>query len=223
MPRVVVPPLPGVTRALGILHVDLRHDLLRSLLKQRTRLDRGARAPSSADLEPRPREVLEREQAGSDQHIELPARRPLLRPDAVHEPARSTSVPRGGAAIDASSPASATARARVRLRVRPRPRRGRARQRARAPHRRDRATPSCSRRSRPQGQPEPRADASPSTSRTQRLRRHRRSIDRNALGRGAPIARPGRHRAGRHHGLVPPGTKVEVDGYLNLLIDVRGK
>ncbi|MQA72896.1 MAG: hydantoinase/oxoprolinase family protein [Solirubrobacterales bacterium] len=39
IPQVVVPPTPGVTSALGILHVDLRHDLLAPVLQQIKHLD----------------------------------------------------------------------------------------------------------------------------------------------------------------------------------------
>jgi N-methylhydantoinase A len=42
IPRVVVPPSPGLTSALGILHVDLRHDFLRSVLEQAQELPAGA-------------------------------------------------------------------------------------------------------------------------------------------------------------------------------------
>jgi N-methylhydantoinase A len=39
IPQVVVPPTPGVTSALGILNVDLRHDLLAPVLQQVKHLD----------------------------------------------------------------------------------------------------------------------------------------------------------------------------------------
>jgi N-methylhydantoinase A len=48
-------------------------------------------------------------------------------------------------------------------------------------------------------------------------------FDRASLGPGATIGGPAVIEQDDTTVLVPPGTKVEVDGYLNLLIDVRGK
>jgi N-methylhydantoinase A len=41
IPRVIVPRWPGLTSALGILHVDLRHDFLRSVLKRANDVEPG--------------------------------------------------------------------------------------------------------------------------------------------------------------------------------------
>jgi N-methylhydantoinase A len=71
IPTVIVPPTPGVTSALGILQVDLRHDLLRSVLKQAHQIEPDELVPVFADLETEAHNVLEREQAGGEQRIEL--------------------------------------------------------------------------------------------------------------------------------------------------------
>jgi N-methylhydantoinase A len=47
-------------------------------------------------------------------------------------------------------------------------------------------------------------------------------FDRGSLGPGTGIAGPAVIEQDDTTVLVPPGTKVEVDGYLNLLIDARG-
>jgi len=71
MPKVIVPPTPGVTSALGILQVDLRHDLLRSVLKQAHQLEPDELVRVFEELEAEARQVLESEQAGAEQRIEL--------------------------------------------------------------------------------------------------------------------------------------------------------
>ena len=48
MPTVIVPPTPGVTSALGILQVDLRHDLLENLFQRALGAGGRARAPGPA-------------------------------------------------------------------------------------------------------------------------------------------------------------------------------
>ncbi|MEA2197459.1 MAG: N-methylhydantoinase [Solirubrobacteraceae bacterium] len=62
IPNVIVPPTPGVTSALGILQVDLRHDILRSVLTQTAHLEAGALEHVFAELEAEAAEILEREQ-----------------------------------------------------------------------------------------------------------------------------------------------------------------
>jgi N-methylhydantoinase A len=71
MPKVIVPPTPGVTSALGILQVDLRHDLLRSVLKQTHQIEPDELATVFDELRAEARAVLEREQASADQKVEL--------------------------------------------------------------------------------------------------------------------------------------------------------
>jgi N-methylhydantoinase A len=71
IPRVIVPPTPGVTSALGILQVDLRHDLLRSVLKQAHQIEPEELVEVFGELEAEAREVLEHEKAGSEQQVEL--------------------------------------------------------------------------------------------------------------------------------------------------------
>src|SRR3954451_12272078 len=71
MPKVIVPPTPGVTSALGILQVDLRHDLLRSVLKQAHQIEADELVKVFEELEAEARQVLESEQASAEQRIEL--------------------------------------------------------------------------------------------------------------------------------------------------------
>jgi N-methylhydantoinase A len=71
IPTVIVPPTPGVTSALGILQVDLRHDLLRSVLKQTDQIQPAELVAVFDELEAEAREVLEHERAGAEQKIEL--------------------------------------------------------------------------------------------------------------------------------------------------------
>jgi N-methylhydantoinase A len=62
IPHVVVPPAPGVTSALGILQVGLRHDILRSVLAQADQIDPGDLARVFAELEAEAVAILESEQ-----------------------------------------------------------------------------------------------------------------------------------------------------------------
>jgi N-methylhydantoinase A len=71
IPTVIVPPTPGVTSALGILQVDLRHDLLRSVLKQTDQLEPDELVTVFDELEAEAREVLEHERADGEHHVEL--------------------------------------------------------------------------------------------------------------------------------------------------------
>src|SRR5204862_6754469 len=57
IPTVVVPPTPGVTSALGILQVDLRHDLLRSVLKQAHQIEPDELVKVFEELEAEARQV----------------------------------------------------------------------------------------------------------------------------------------------------------------------
>jgi N-methylhydantoinase A len=62
IPHVVVPPAPGVTSALGILQVGLRHDILRSVLSQADQIDPDDLARVFAELEAEAVAILESEQ-----------------------------------------------------------------------------------------------------------------------------------------------------------------
>jgi len=62
IPFVVVPPAPGVTSALGILQVDLRHDMLRSVLAQTQHIDPVDLGRVFAELLQEASEILEAEQ-----------------------------------------------------------------------------------------------------------------------------------------------------------------
>jgi N-methylhydantoinase A len=72
IPRVVVPLTPGVTSALGILQVDLRHDLLAPVLQQVKNIDPDALARTFEDLRAEALEILEGESIPDDRRsIEL--------------------------------------------------------------------------------------------------------------------------------------------------------
>ncbi len=71
IPTVIVPLTPGVTSALGILQVDLRHDLLRSVLKQAHQIEPDELVRVFDELETEAREVLEAESSDREQRIEL--------------------------------------------------------------------------------------------------------------------------------------------------------
>ena len=58
----IVPPTPGVTSALGILQVDLRHDILRSVLTQTNDLEADQLPRVFSELEAEALEILEEEQ-----------------------------------------------------------------------------------------------------------------------------------------------------------------
>jgi N-methylhydantoinase A len=71
IPHVIVPPTPGVTSALGILQVDLRHDILRSVLKQTQHLEADELARVFSELEDEARTILDGEHiAESERRIE---------------------------------------------------------------------------------------------------------------------------------------------------------
>jgi len=69
MPQVVVPPKPGVTSALGILQVDLRHDFLRAVLQQTRHIDPQSLAASFSELEAEARRVLDAEAIPVDRQV----------------------------------------------------------------------------------------------------------------------------------------------------------
>lgn len=72
IPQVIVPPVPGVTSALGILHVDLRHDLLAPVLQQVKQIDPAELAETFAKLEREAIEILDAEDIPADRRsIEL--------------------------------------------------------------------------------------------------------------------------------------------------------
>jgi N-methylhydantoinase A len=62
IPVVIVPPTPGVTSALGILQVDLRHDIMRSVLAQTPQIDPVDLGRVFMELEREAAEILESEQ-----------------------------------------------------------------------------------------------------------------------------------------------------------------
>lgn len=66
IPHVVVPPAPGVTSALGILQVDLRHDIMRSVLTQVQHLDPADLAHVFRELDAEALDILEGEQIPED-------------------------------------------------------------------------------------------------------------------------------------------------------------
>jgi len=72
IPHVVVPTTPGVTSALGMLQVDLRHDLLSPVLAQVGQIEPGELAEKFEGLTTEAREILEAEDIAADrQTIEL--------------------------------------------------------------------------------------------------------------------------------------------------------
>jgi len=72
IPHVVVPLTPGVTSALGILQVDLRHDILRSVLAQAKDIDPADLGAIFDGLEAEAREVLAQESIPEDRRdVEL--------------------------------------------------------------------------------------------------------------------------------------------------------
>ena len=220
IPTVVVPPTPGVTSALGILQVDLRHDLLRSVLKQAHQIEPAELVAVFEDLRAEARAVLEREQAGGDKHVELsldvryygqtPYMNLILDEVPSDRAAIDAVVERYGEAYEkefgyrfdrdlatvefVNARAAAiglTGDAELQLAAR---RNGRA-----EPHR----TRSVFFEERNDFVDTP-------------------IHDRTALGPGTTVAGPAVIEQADATVLVPPGTTVEVDGYLNLLIDVRG-
>jgi N-methylhydantoinase A len=72
IPQVVVPPTPGVTSALGILQVDLRHDLLAPVLKQVKHIELGELSATFDRLRAEATEILDAEDIPADRRsIEL--------------------------------------------------------------------------------------------------------------------------------------------------------
>jgi N-methylhydantoinase A len=72
IPVVIVPPIPGVTSALGILQVDLRHDIMRSVLAQTHHIDPVDLGRVFKELQDEAAEILEGEQIPPDRRrIEL--------------------------------------------------------------------------------------------------------------------------------------------------------
>jgi N-methylhydantoinase A len=72
LPHVVVPTTPGVTSALGILQVDLRHDILAPVLQQAGQIDPQELAATYRDLSAQALEILENEEIPEDRRtIEL--------------------------------------------------------------------------------------------------------------------------------------------------------
>jgi N-methylhydantoinase A len=72
IPQVVVPPTPGVTSALGILQVDLRHDLLAPVLKQVGQIDLAELGATFDRLRAEATEILDAEDIAADRRsIEL--------------------------------------------------------------------------------------------------------------------------------------------------------
>jgi N-methylhydantoinase A len=66
IPHVIVPPTPGVTSALGILQVDLRHDILRSVLAQTHQLEAEELGRVFYELEAEALAILDGEQIPED-------------------------------------------------------------------------------------------------------------------------------------------------------------
>jgi N-methylhydantoinase A len=66
IPHVIVPPTPGVTSALGILQVDLRHDILRSVLTQTDHLQPDELGRVFSELEAEALSILNEEQIPED-------------------------------------------------------------------------------------------------------------------------------------------------------------
>jgi N-methylhydantoinase A len=63
IPRLVLPRFPGLASAFGMLHVDVRHDLIRPIFRREEDLDAGAVNDVIAELEREAREVLHAEGA----------------------------------------------------------------------------------------------------------------------------------------------------------------
>jgi N-methylhydantoinase A len=66
IPVVIVPPTPGVTSALGILQVDLRHDIMRSVLTQTHQIDPVDLGRVFKELQDEAGEILDGEQIPAD-------------------------------------------------------------------------------------------------------------------------------------------------------------
>jgi N-methylhydantoinase A len=66
IPIVIVPPTPGVTSALGILQVDLRHDIMRSVLARTSQIDPVDLGRVFKELQDEAEEILDGEQIRAD-------------------------------------------------------------------------------------------------------------------------------------------------------------
>lgn len=64
MPRILIPPHPGLTSAMGLLLTDIRHDVQRTFLERSDEVDAGAVAAAFADLVAEADVELEREAIG---------------------------------------------------------------------------------------------------------------------------------------------------------------
>jgi N-methylhydantoinase A len=72
IPVVIVPPTPGVTSALGILQVDLRHDIMRSVLAQTPQIDAVDLSRVFKELADEAAQILDGEQIPPDRRrVEL--------------------------------------------------------------------------------------------------------------------------------------------------------
>jgi N-methylhydantoinase A len=69
IPHVIVPPKPGVTSALGIMHGDLRHDFQRPVLQQTQDLDAASLSAQLVELQAQAREVLDGESIPPDRQV----------------------------------------------------------------------------------------------------------------------------------------------------------
>jgi N-methylhydantoinase A len=222
LPQVVVPPTPGVTSALGILQVDLRHDILRPILQQTQHIDLAQLARTFEELSREAREILEAEAIPADRRtIELSVdaryygQTPYLNlkldeaPQSVRDVETIVSryrrqyesefgyqLPEAVASVElVNARVAAIGRtADVQL-----PRGGAA------------------------------GDASDA------LREHRQVYfdeagdftdtpiyDRSGLGEGAELDGPAIIEQSDTTTLVPPGSRARVDGYLNIVIDLVG-
>jgi N-methylhydantoinase A len=69
IPHVVVPPQPGVTSALGIMHGDVRHDFQRPVLEQTHHLDPAALALQLSELETLAQQALDAERVPKERQL----------------------------------------------------------------------------------------------------------------------------------------------------------
>ncbi len=132
IPVVIVPPTPGVTSALGILQVDLRHDIMRSVLAQTPQIDPVDLGRVFMELEREAAEILESEQIPQGRRrieLSIDVRYYGQTPYLNLPLERATGQPRGDRS--ARRGLRGPVRARVRLPPRRRHRHGRDRQRSR--------------------------------------------------------------------------------------------
>ncbi len=221
IPTVIVPPTPGVTSALGILQVDLRHDLLRSVLKQTHQLEPDELVRVFADLEEEAGQVLDREQASGHKRIELSldvryyGQTPYM--NLVLD-----EVPRDRAALDAIVDRYGEAyeaefgykleRNLATVEI----------VNARAAAIGVTADTELKLSGQTNGKVEPRKTRSVFFEESHAFV-DTPIYDRTALNPQTQIAGPAVIEQGDATVLIPPGKKVDVDAYLNLLIDVGGK